>query len=129
MKEKIAPLVLIIFSVFATISFADKASNSQVGIDKMKIYFGDLSNIIPEDANISFQCSIQDSSDFIKSLLFFRYILAPRYLSADKSEFDTTLVIFSNHYRDTDLHSVLDKRKILWEKKTQSDYFALTKKN
>jgi hypothetical protein len=128
MRAYLPVVILVFFVVFVSVSFANKAADTTVGIDYMKRDFGELNEVLPAGANISVAYKDVDSASFINTFMLFRYILTPRYVSIDPKEFDTVFTFFGREPSAAGLHAVIDNRKVLWEKKGSNCFFVLTAK-
>ena len=126
MKEKIIPILIILFvGVTATI-FARKESEHLVGIDHMQRDFAVMRDMLPRDANISLSELGVDSAGFINAFFLFRYTLTPRYVSVNAGQYDTVFTFFGRYPTKAEYHSFVDKRKILWAARHGNNFFMLT---
>jgi len=124
-KEKLVPILVFIGVIAATITFHGKASTSYHAIDGMKEGLKSVLDNTPPGSNFSFKY-IGDTSQATYALMFMRYILAPRHISNNGSEYDTALIMCDERVYDRAKHYIEDNRKVLSKVNHKRFYFLAT---
>jgi hypothetical protein len=116
---------LIAALILGTFAHVDNIRHNFDSIDKLELIYGDMKPIVREGANISF-VFLGDTTNYLYSYLWNKYVLAPRCLSPVENEYDTELIICPSEFLDSTVHSMIFKRQILWKKQVSNFCFFLS---
>ena len=122
MKSTFVLVLVLLAIIVATVlhSFKSITGNEDIVIVEIDKGLNGMYHILPKNANISIKT-------FDASYLLCRYILAYPYATVDKNEnLDTVINICSITTKDSVLHSITDRRKVIWSNKDDHYQYFLT---
>ena len=125
MKDRIVTILIILTVIITTMIYNDRIHEGLDSIDKLEAGLGEIKNLTDDGANISY-LYINDTTNFLYSYLWNRYVLAPRHLSPNASDFDTLLTVCSVSRLNKETLDRIGRKKILWKRQFESYVFFLS---
>ncbi len=128
MKEKLVPLIIVLFVAWVSYAYESASAQKEVGIDTVYRDFGGLEGVLPGNANVSVVAHMAkqaDSTDLLRGFMFIRLALAPRYFTFDPG-YDTVLTLFDRKPTEAEALSAVHGKRVLWAKKGDDCLYVLT---
>ena len=125
MKDYIVPILIVVAVIVTALQFNATTKADDDSIDKLEVALADVKNIVPENANLSYRF-LADTTNFLYSFMWNRYVLAPRHLSPIADECDTLITVCRANLLNQGNLAKIYSKKVLWRKQVGTYFFFLS---